>query len=322
MITKRAFGKRQQFVTTTNLTTSYVGQAAMDYIHKAFFASKTLGDGAITIKEDVYKSWKIRRIASSGILADPTCDFTPVGTVDLDERSLDVAGLESNVQLCKDDFLVDWGAVRMGSGYNGKSLPPETVDGMINEILLTMGEEIETLVWQGDSSGTDPFDGIVTTALADVNTVKPVSPGVVITAANVIAQLQALYDAVAVSKIYGKADLTFYVSLNVAAAYQSALGAVGSGVGYSNLATVGMKPWDFLGIPIFPAPGLPVSTVIAAQKSNLYFGTDSLSDFNEVIFKDMSETDLSNNVRFKAGFFGGTNYGWSEELYIMNPAIP
>ncbi len=311
---------KHKFATTTNLTTSYVGEAAMDYIHKAFLASKTIADGNITVKEDVRKSWKIRRIASSGLVADQTCDFTPVGTVDLDERSLDTSDLEVNVEMCKNDFLGDWGAPRMGSGANNKQLPPETAEGMIDEIMLTVGEEIERLIWDATIAGTDPFDGLTEIILNAATSVK--IPGVAITAANVLAQLQLSYDALSVLKIYNKPDVSMYISRNVGAAYQSALGLVGAGVGYSNLATTGVKPWDFLGVPLIVTPGMRASTVITGQKSNLWFGTDRLSDMNEVILKDMGDVDLSNNVRFKAGFAAGVQYGWADELIIQEPTIP
>lgn len=311
---------RMKFATTTNLTTSYVGQAAMEYIHKAFLASKTIADGLVTIKEDVKNKWKIRRISTTGLIADQTCDFTPVGTVNLDERSLDVSPLEINVEMCKDDFLGDWGAPNMGSGVNSKSLPQETADGMIDEILLTSGEEIERLIWDATIAGGDPFDGLTEIILNAAGSVK--ITGVAITAANVLAQLQLSYDALAALKIYNKADVSFYVARNVGAAYQSALGAVGAGVGYSNLATVGLKPWDFLGVPIQVMPGIRPSTVITAQKANLFFGTDTLSDLNEVILKDMTDVDLSNNVRFRAGFAAGVNYGWDVETVIQEPTIP
>ncbi len=310
---------RHKFATTTNLTTSYVGQAAMEYIHKAFLASKTIADGAITIKEDVKNKWKIRRIATSGLIADQTCDFTPVGTVDLDERSLDVSNLEINVEMCKNDFLGDWGAPDMGSGLNNKSLPSETADGMIDEILMTSGEEIERLIWDAAVPG-DPFDGLTELLLVAAGSVK--ITGVVINAANVISQLQLHYDALSALKIYNKADVKMYVARNVAAAYQSALGAVGGGVGYSNLATIGLKPWDFLGVPIQVTPGLRASTIITGATSNLFFGTDSLSDINEVVLKDMTDVDLSNNVRFLANFAAGVNYGWDIELIIQEPTIP
>ncbi|KPL08401.1 hypothetical protein AMJ86_00815 [bacterium SM23_57] len=308
-----------KFDTNLNLTSSYVGEAAMELIHQAFLASKTIGDGMVTVKENVHRSWKIRRIGSTDLLAAKTCDFTPAGEINIDERSLDVCEFEVNLQLCKKDFFGDWSSVRMGRGMTNKSLAPDVAEAVISEILLSVGENIERLMWQADTGGTDCFDGIVTLALADGGVVGV--PGAVIDSANVFEYLEDVFEAVSAMNIYNKPDLQLYVSRNVGAAYQLALGLVGTGLGYSNLATVGAKPWDYLGIPIFVAPGLPVDTIICTLKSNLYVGMDALSDMNTVILKDMTEIDLSNNVRFLAEFSLGVNYGWSEELVICHPDI-
>jgi hypothetical protein len=47
-------------------------------------------------------------------------------------------------------------------------------------------------------------------------------------------------------------------------------------------------------------------TIVAAQKSNLYFGTDLISDTTSSIkLMDMSQLDGSNNMRLVARFSGG-----------------
>ena len=70
----------------------------------------------------------------------------------------------------------------------------------------------------------------------------------------------------------------------------------------------------YRGTPIFVSYGKSDTNIIAARKSNLFFGTDLLSDLNAIVIKDMSDTDLSDNVRFKQVMTGGVNYGWGEEL--------
>ena len=102
--------------TTLSLTTSYVGEAATELINKMFFGAKTIADGNITIKDDINKAWHIRRLASAGLIATPTCDFTPAGTLTIDEQILTPAPFEVNLQMCKKDFKhVDWSSVRMGT---------------------------------------------------------------------------------------------------------------------------------------------------------------------------------------------------------------
>ena len=52
----------------------------------------------------------------------------------------------------------------------------------------------------------------------------------------------------------------------------------------------------FDGIPVVPARGAADGTIIAAEKSNLFFGTGLLNDLNEVRVIDMAENDGSQNM--------------------------
>ena len=66
---------------------------------------------------------------------------------------------------------------------------------------------------------------------------------------------------------------------------------------------------NFNGIDIAFCPGMAASTMIAAQKSNLFFGTGLLSDFNEVKVLDMSNIDGSQNYRVIMRYTGATVVG-------------
>jgi len=299
--------------TTTSLTTSYVGEAATELINKMFFGAYSIKNQIISIKDDVNKSWKIRRLAGSGLLAAVTCDFTPAGTVTIDERSLDVTPFEANIQLCKKDFKhVDWSSVNMGTGM-GRRLSQDIVDAMIEEILGHLGTEMEYLIWRGDTTaGTyNLFDGIYKKILADVAAGNKTTHAA-ITASNVMTKIGEVYTKVAGSPISNAEDLVIYAAKNVAASYKQALAASG----YLNLYQAGDKPLDYLGIPMWVPPGLADDAINFARKSGFYFGTESVSDVNEVTLKDMSEVDLSDNVRFKAYAAGGVQYGWADEIFF------
>jgi hypothetical protein len=61
-------------------------------------------------------------------------------------------------------------------------------------------------------------------------------------------------------------------------------------------------------------PGMSDDTIVFAQPSNLWFGTNLLNDWNRIQVKDMEESDLSDNVRFKAQFFAAVQYGFGNEI--------
>lgn len=295
--------------TTLNLTTSYVGEAATELINKMFYKAESVQN--LTVKDDVNKAYHIRRLAGSGLIAAPTCDFTPAGTLDIDEQILTPAPFEVNVQMCKKDFKhVDWSSVRMGTGMD-RVLSQDVVDAVIEEILGHVGEEIEYSIWQGDTAGATYtlIDGFIKLFTANVPAGNKTTPSLV-TAADVVAKLGAMYDIAAAQPWFNAPDIQFYIPPNVAAAYRQAL----ANQGYMDQYQVGDKPLNFVGVPMVLAPGLEASNMVLTHKGNLFFGTESVSNFNEVTVKDMAEVDLSDNVRFRAYAVMGVQTGWYDEV--------
>ena len=77
---------------------------------------------------------------------------------------------------------------------------------------------------------------------------------------------------------------------------------------------------SFDGVKIFVANGLANNYMMAAQKSNLYFGTGLLADHNEVKVIDMADIDGSQNVRIVMRFTAGVQYGVGSEIVLYTPA--
>ena len=61
-------------------------------------------------------------------------------------------------------------------------------------------------------------------------------------------------------------------------------------------------------------PGMSDSTIVAAQKSNLFFGTGLLSDHNEVRVLDMADLDGSQNFRIIMRYTAGTQFGVGNDI--------
>jgi hypothetical protein len=118
--------------------------------------------------------------------------------------------------------------------------------------------------------------------------------------------------------VYGKQDLLMYVSTNVAKSYQAALaggGASGLGAnGFNNQLNVGEKPMNFNGVEIVMCPGMSDNKIVAAQKSNLFFGTGLLSDYNQVKVIDLADIDGSQNYRIIMRYTAGTQFGIGQDI--------
>jgi hypothetical protein len=76
----------------------------------------------------------------------------------------------------------------------------------------------------------------------------------------------------------------------------------------------------FDGVKLFVANGLNNNYMMAAEKSNLYFGTGLLSDHNEVKVIDMADIDGSQNVRVVMRFTAGVQYGIGSDIVLYTPA--
>ena len=308
--------------TNTSITTTYAGEFAGKYISAALLSASTIENGGIEVKPNIKYKEVIKKIATDDVLKDATCDFDPTSTVTLTERIIQPEEFQVNLQLCKKDFRSDWEAVQMGvSAFD--SLPPSFADFLIAHVAAKVAQKNETNIWSGTNATAGEFDGLVTLMTADSDVVDVV--GTTVTAANVIDELGKVVDAIP-STLYGKEDLNLYVSQNVARAYVRALGGFGAaGLGANGTNAQGTQWWNngslsFDGVTIFVANGLGDNYIVAAEKSNLFFGTGLLSDHNEVKVIDMADIDGSQNVRIVMRLTAGVQYGIGSDIVLYTPA--
>jgi hypothetical protein len=80
----------------------------------------------------------------------------------------------------------------------------------------------------------------------------------------------------------------------------------------------GSEPLFFDGIRVAMVSGLASDTMVAAQSSNLYFGTGLLSDHNEVKLLDMGDLDGSQNVRVIMRYTAGVQYGIGSDIVLYS----
>ena len=307
--------------TTTSITTTYAGEFAGQYIAAALLSGSTLENGGVEIKPNIKYKQVIKKLATdANVIKNASCDFDPTATVTLTERILQPEEFQVNMQFCKQDFQSDWEAVQMGiSAFD--NLPPKFSDFIIAHVAGLVAEKTEQNIWEGENATVGEHDGLVTLALADgdVNDVT----GTTVSASNVIDELGKIVDAIP-SALYGKEDMYIYVSQNIARAYVRALGGFGSnGLGAAGVNAQGTQWWNngglsFDGVKLFVAQGMDDDTAMAAQKSNLYFGTGLLSDHNEVKLIDMADLDGSQNVRVVMRYTSGVQYGIGSDIVLYH----
>ena len=304
---------------------TYAGEAASDYIAAALLSARTLDNQLVTIKPNVKYREVIQKLDVDGIVKDASCDFTTVGTVAISERILEPKELQVNLSLCKEEFVNSWEALSLGySAFD--EIPRNFNDYLVSYVGGKVAEATETSIWTGDNSTNGQFGGFETAfsasaAVAGATDVLAARTGGAggaiasgsITSGNVVAKLTAVYDTIP-AEVYGKEDLVIYGGTNVVKAYQSALSGVTNVGSFNNNLNVGEKPSNFQGIEIVLAPGMSANTIVAAQKSNLFFGTGLLSDYNEVRVLDMANLDGSQNYRIVMRYTAGTQFGVGQDI--------
>jgi len=311
--------------TVTPITSTYAGEFAGKYVSAALLSGKTLSEGLITVKPNVKYKEVMKKVASTSIVKNGACDFSGQADVlTLTERILQPEEFQVNLELCKKDYVQDWEAVQMGYSAINQELPPSFSDFLIGHVSAKVAEKIEQNIWNGTNATDGEFDGFTTTLAADddVNDVT----GTASTAGNIIDELGKIADAIP-NAVYGAEDMTIYLPSNMYRNYVRALGGFGtSGLGAAGTNSQGTQWFNmgqnltFDGIPIALAQGLASNQAVAAEKSNLFFGTGLLSDHNEVKVLDMADLDGSQNVRIVMRFTAGIQHAIGGDIVLYATA--
>ena len=308
--------KRTELATAVTISSSYAGEFSGKYISAALLSASTLDAGAVTIMPNIKFKQVIQKVETGDLIADGTCDFVASSSVTLSEVILQPLEFQVNLQLCKSDFLSTWDAIQMGySAFNNNGLPTSFSDYLIGYVASKVAAQNEINLWTGNLGGAQAgeFNGFETLAAADA-TVLDVAGAVPLTATNIIDEMQKVVDLIP-NTLYGKEDLTLYISNKAQKLYVRALGgfavAATSNAGSDNRGTQWYDNGSltFGGVPIFVARGMSDDSMIAAEKSNLFFGTGLMSDYNEVRTIDQTPITGSQNVRILMRFTAAAQIG-------------
>ena len=311
--------KIQKFV-EPQITSTYAGEAG-PYIAAALLSAKTLDNKLITIHPNVKFKEVLQKVALSGIVQDASCEFVTSGSVTLTERILEPKELQVNLSLCKQEFVDSWASLQLG--YSAFDTIPATFnDYLISYTGQFVGQATEEAIWAGTNTNGS-FVGFQTLLSASVSAggataVLPAKTGSVndsgsITSANVINKLNNVYNTIP-SAVYGKEDLVIYVGNQVGKAYQTALSGVTTVGSFNNQLNVGEKPSNFQGIEIVVCPGMSDNKIIAAQRSNLFFGTGLLSDYNQVKVIDQADITGDQTYRIIMRYTAGVQFGIGQDI--------
>jgi|TARA_R100000482_G_scaffold110474_2_gene52803 hypothetical protein len=300
-----------------NVTSNFSGKAAGFYIAAALKEAKSLD--FLTLIENIKFKSNIQRMAGSSVVRDATCDFTDHGTLAMTEKVLEPKNLQVNLDLCKKTLLSSWEALEMRAGA-GSPPPPSFEDYVISYMGEIIADAAESSIWNGAGGTNGEFQGFLDTngyllptgTNADATVIQSSASGAY-TAANIIANLQTLTADMAanIAPVLRKEDLYIYMNPKTYAFYISAV----STLGYVNAYNMnGDYEPVFEGYKIAVCPGMVDNQLVAATRSNMFAGTDLLSDTTRISLLDMSNLDGSDNIRVVAKYSMGVQTGVGADI--------
>ena len=310
------------FTTTSNFS----GKAAGFYISQALTSAVSLD--YMTMIENIKFKSNIQRMtgsadgAGNGLVEAASCDFTTAGTLALTEKVLEPQNQQINLTLCKATLLDSWEALQMRAGA-GAPPPASFDDYVISYMADIVADATETSIWAGDANAAGDFIGFTGAANGylragtDGTVIQAVlsgGAGVAPTAGTIIADMQVALDNTPAA-IIGKEDLHVYVNQKN---YQHYIQAV-STLGYMNAYNMnGDYEPRVNGIRIAVCNGLQNAAVVVAQKSNLFFGTDLISDTTRIQLLDTSQTLGDDNMRLVCRYSAGVQTGVGADIVLVS----
>ena len=274
----------------------------------------------LTMIENIKYKSNIQKMANTGMVRNAECNFTENGTLTLTEAVLTPKNLQVNTDICKKSLLESWEALQMRAGA-GAPPPASFDDYVISYVGEIIANATETSIWSGNDATQGEFTGFTHGGVGHLVTDGTVTDvanvggaGNAYTAGNIIENLQNTTAAIPTT-VYTKDDLYLYMSPKSYRLYISAI----STLGYVNAYSMnGDYDAVFEGLKIAVCNGMMDDVIVAAEKSNMFFGTDLLSDQTRIQLLDMANLDGSDNMRLVARYSGGTQVGIGADVVLTS----
>jgi len=284
---------------------TYAGEAARPYVAAAVLSADTIANGYVTVRENVHSKAVLRKFSGVAIQANDDCAFsTPSsGQLTLGEAVLATSALKINEQVCNEDLRATWEAAQM-SGQNS-SAPADFTTYVAQYVAAKTAESIERNLWQGNYDSTDggtdgtytAFNGLMAQIVAATPGEEDLLTGAT-DASNILARIQGL---AVPAVIAGDPNTKLFMSRAMKQLYYNALADT-----YNLPFHAEGAANNFNGYEIITPAGMPDDTFLFAQKENLYFGTDLLTDHINASILNLRDVTGDDVTRVIMQFSGGT----------------
>jgi hypothetical protein len=253
------------------------------------------------------------------------CAWTPNQLIKLSEKTATVKTYKINSEQCIDELEKKRTVHMLSPGAQNEALPDELEAATLMLIAIGLSNEIEEMII-GGKTATDPnqINGMVTQLLASTTATKLV--GATITTSNVLAAVEAVYNAIPEDVLQAEDSGTLYClgSYATRRKIRAALAALGNQVIAPNWTVDDSDKRNpklfYLGMEFVPAKGIDNNTLVGYESNNAFLLTDLEADLENIElgqFPKPQESKVYIKGRLRLGFV----IPFEEEAVIWSSAI-
>lgn len=294
----------------TDDTITYEGPVATKWYSAMILGGTTMTRllDAQSVMPDVKSKAQIPSIHIGDSTTAYNCDWSPSGTYAIATKSIEVADLAVQKEICEKDMNPLFISALMRSGSNNEDfVPPAVMDVILQQQVRVVNKEVEFMIWRGDTGGAvgnylDRIDGFLVKFLADATVIDVI--GVATTAANIQGELDRIKAVIpdVMRSTYDEPTVGFWMSPGNVDKYRSSL------VNAFNNPDKIQPELSYVGIKIFPTTGLTDSDIVFADARNLWVACDVIGEEKEITLIPQKKISGAPKVHLNAPYKLGVNH--------------
>ena len=288
---------------------NYVEEHRLPLIAKSVLRGKTIE--LVQLETGVKSDTALNLISASVTFGDgSSCGWTPTEGVTLSQRKLVPVFIKVNQAFCDKNLLKKWASYEVTLAAGRSTLPFE--EQFLEEISNSINEQIEKMVWQGDSANGESrveCDGYLKHIEAGGSGATILTDTEGTTAYN---RIKEVYNALP-ARVVDKQDTVIFVSNSLYRDFINEL--VASNLYHFNPDYgQGEYPLPGTSIRVIAVSGLDgTNKIVAGRLSNFFYGVDAEDDKDTL---DLWYSKDNQEFRLAANFAVSTQVAYPDEIVL------
>ena len=293
--------------------TTFYGKDAEGFFKKVLTSG--VAKNELTLIPNVKSKIKLAYSDLGNILQADDCSFSATGEGNLNQKTMEVCDLKVNLEYCATTFEANYLSLQLRAGSNtDEVMPTSYADFVVNYVAEKVATDLEITMFKGDT-GTASYplnlcDGLIKQLLNDGSVIDVSATASVINSTNVVGELNRVLEGVP-AEVRNQPNFKIFVSQEVAFVYKQAQALTQGG-----LFLVGDKQLNYLGYRLIPTSGLTAKQMVAFNADKVFFLTDLVSDWDDIIIIPQRQISGARTERFATSLKFGVNYLYGNEIVL------